>query len=67
MTDVRNGVFGICNIVMNAGNNGVGVRVVIPNVGVGCMSVDPEFGLGESYRWSYRNDRTYLKDTKNPL
>jgi len=56
---------------MNVGNNGAGVRAVTPNVRVGCMGFNPEFGLEKSYRWSrllsYRNDRTHVKDMKNPL
>ena len=58
---------GIRDIVMNIGSNDRGVRIVTLNVRIGCMRTDPKFGLGESYRRSYSNGRTYVKDPQNPL
>jgi len=67
VADVGSDVVGIRDIVMNIGSNDRGVRIVMPNVRIGCMRTDPKFGLGESYQRSYSNDRTYVKDLQNPL
>ena len=61
---------GVCvyDIVADAGNEGVGVRDFMTNVGNGYIHVYCKFGLEvNSWRGSYGSDGTHVKDMKDPV
>ena len=56
----------VCDAALKLRNNGVGFRDTIANVRNSRIYVRSEFSLGTgSQRWSYRNNRTHIKDKED--
>jgi hypothetical protein len=56
------------NVVMNIGNDIVGVRDVVANVRDRCICIDRKLSLETNdQQWPCKSDRTHAKDMKDPI